>query len=159
MRPLSHRAATSRLAFPAVVCTVGVLGNLRLEVDGVDVTPRAPKSRSLVALLAIDAGGVVSSDRLIDELWPELDVDRARRVLWVRIAELRAGLRRAGADEVLISVRPGLSPRRRTRGARQRPVRLAGRRGVAAHRAGGRPAAAADALRVALGLWRGPALG
>ena len=78
-----------------VVCTVDVLGSLRVAVDHVDATPPAPKSRSLVALLATHAGDVVSSDRLIDELWPELDVDRARRVLWVRIAELA---RRAAAS-------------------------------------------------------------
>jgi predicted ATPase/DNA-binding SARP family transcriptional activator len=139
------------------VVTVGVLGSMRVEVDGVDVSPQAPKSRSLVALLAIHAGNVVSSDRLIDELWPELEVDRARRVLWVRIAELRAGLRRGGADEVLVSAAPGyclaIAPEAVDSGRFAALVSDA-----AAHRTSGDHLAAARVLRDALAIWRGPPL-
>jgi predicted ATPase/DNA-binding SARP family transcriptional activator len=139
------------------VVTVGILGSLRVEIDGVDVSPQAPKSRSLVALLAVHAGNVVSSDRLIDELWPELEVDRARRVLWVRIAELRASLRRAGAEEVVVSAAPGycldIAPEAVDSGRFAALVRHA-----AAHRAGDDHVAAARVLREALAIWRGPPL-
>ncbi len=126
-------------------------------VDDVDVTPQAPKSRSLVALLAVQAGEVVSSDRLIDELWPDLDVERARRVLWVRIAELRAALRKAGAADVLVSVPPGYRLDLGPEGLDSARF-VAGVRCAATLRAGGEHAAAARVLGDALALWRGPVL-
>jgi DNA-binding SARP family transcriptional activator len=89
-----------------VPCTFRVLGPLGVVVDGIDITPRAPKERSLLALLLMRAGEIVSADQLI-ELWPDLDVERARRVLWVRLAGLRAALRRVGADDALASMSAG----------------------------------------------------
>ena len=82
----------------------GVLGEIRLEIDGVDLTPRAPKARALLALLAINRARVVAVDRLIDELWPDLSPDRGRRVLQVRISEIRKLLAFAGCASLLESV-------------------------------------------------------
>ncbi len=73
-----------------------VLGPLEVVVNGSDVTPRAPKERALLSLLILRGGQVVSADRLIEELWPELSVDGARHVLQVRIASIRKSLRAAG---------------------------------------------------------------
>src|SRR3954452_21806974 len=84
-----------------------VLGPLRVVIDGVDVTPRAPKERSLLALFVVQPGQVVSADRLIDELWPELPVEQAKRVLWVRISGLRKLLQRAGSGSLLELAAPG----------------------------------------------------
>jgi DNA-binding SARP family transcriptional activator/pimeloyl-ACP methyl ester carboxylesterase len=72
---------------------VRVLGPLQVVVDGVDVTPAAPKERALLALLALNARQIVSADRIIEELWPTLDAGRARHALQVRVAELRKLLR------------------------------------------------------------------
>ena len=46
--------------------------------NDVDVTPRGGKERALLALLVLNRGRVIDADRLIDELWTDLPVDRAR---------------------------------------------------------------------------------
>src|SRR5262245_3979687 len=84
-----------------------LLGPLRVLIDGVEVTPRAPKERSLLALLLVEAGHVVSADRIIDELWANLPVEQARRVLWVRVSGLRKLLDRVGAAALLEHIAPG----------------------------------------------------
>ena len=50
------------------------LGPLSGVIDGVDVTPHAEKERALLAMLVINHGRVVSADRLMEELWPDLTV-------------------------------------------------------------------------------------
>ena len=47
----------------------GVLGHLEVRRDGLDVPLGSFKQRSLLALLLIHANEVVSTDRIIDELW------------------------------------------------------------------------------------------
>ena len=87
--------------------TVRVLGPLQAVVNGVDVTPAAPKERALLALFVINRGVVVGADRLMEELWPALVVDRARRVLQVRVAAVRKLLATSGAASLLELVPPG----------------------------------------------------
>ena len=84
-----------------MVCSFGLLGPLHLEIDGIDLTPSAPKERALLAMLLLDHGHAVGVDRLVEELWPKLDADRARRVLQVRAASIRKSLRDARAPAVL----------------------------------------------------------
>jgi DNA-binding SARP family transcriptional activator len=139
-----------------VVVEVAALGELRVGVDGTAITPPAPKERALLALLAIDAGRVVPTDRLLEELWPDLPPDRGRHVLQVRIAEIRKPLGRAGAADVLASAPAGyrLDVGADTLdSARFAALVQEGRARLAA----GDPGAAADTLRAALGLWRGAA--
>ena len=95
------------LASALVAYAFDVLGPLRVIVDDVDVTPQAPKERSLLAMLVLQAGRVVRADRLIDELWSNLPVEQARRVLWVRVSGLRKLLNRAGPPSMLEFVAPG----------------------------------------------------
>lgn len=136
---------------------IGVLGEIRVEVDGVDVTPRAPKERSLFALLAINHDRVVAVDRLIDELWTGLGPDRGRRVLQVRIGEIRRLLARVGCASLLESVTPGYRLRMASDALDADRFALLlehGRALAAAHDTLG----AATCLREALGLWRGEAL-
>ncbi len=139
------------------MCSFGLLGPLHLEIDGIDLTPSAPKERALLAMLLLDHGHAVSVDRLVEELWPKLDADRARRVLQVRAASIRKSLRDARAPAVLefvngayrLTVAPelvdvdcffALVEQARTKSR------------------GGDPSSAARLLTEALGLWRGPAL-
>ena len=90
-----------------VAVAVAVLGALRVSVDDVDATPTSPKAKALVAFLALRCGEVVSVDRLGDELWPELPPDRARRVVQVRVAEVRKLFASAGASSLVEFVAPG----------------------------------------------------
>ncbi|MDH4078076.1 MAG: winged helix-turn-helix domain-containing protein, partial [Acidimicrobiia bacterium] len=134
-----------------------VLGPLHVLIDGIDVTPRAPKERSLLALMVMSHGQVVSADRMIDEFWPNLAVDRARRVLWVRIAGLRKSLQRANAAPLLQFVSPGY--RLAVDSAAIDAERFSELvRRARSHRQAGDRAAAADVLRDALKLWRGEPL-
>src|ERR1700754_5143519 len=134
-----------------------VLGPLRVVIDGLDVTPRAPKERGLLALFVVQPGQVVSADRIIDELWPELPVEQAKRVLWVRMSGVRKALQRAGSASLLELAAPGYRlGGNATRGDAQRfmaDVAAAG-----AQRAGGDVGGSVATLRHALGLWRGEPL-
>ena len=138
-------------------CSFGILGPLQVVVDGVDITPSAPKERALLAMLLINHGQAVSVDQLVEELWPKLDADRARRVLQVRAAALRKSLRDAQVAAVIdfvgaayrLSVAPEDVDADRFSTLTERA------RGQSR---GGDPAAAALSLSQALGLWRGPPL-
>jgi DNA-binding SARP family transcriptional activator/pimeloyl-ACP methyl ester carboxylesterase len=142
-----------------VVVAIRVLGALQVAVDGVDVTPAAPKERGLVALLALNRGQVVSADRIIEELWPGSDPDRARHALQVRIAEVRKIFRGSGGETKRLEfVAPGY--RLQLFGDEideHRFVTLVER--ARALRGAGEMFAAAETFREALGLWRGDALG
>ena len=48
-----------------------VLGPLEARIDGRTLALGGPKQRALLALLLLNANGVVSRDRLVDELWGE----------------------------------------------------------------------------------------
>jgi hypothetical protein len=49
-----------------------VLGDLRvLDTNGVDVTPSAPKLRTLLAVLLVNRGRPVTVDRIADVLWDD----------------------------------------------------------------------------------------
>ena len=139
-----------------MVVEVALLGELRVVVDGIDVAPRAPKERALLALLAIERGRVVPADRLVEELWPELPADRARHALQVRVAEVRKQLARVGAAAVLESAPPGyrfdLAPGALDIDRFEALVDRGRTEAVAGDTMG-----AAASLRHALGLWRGDA--
>jgi DNA-binding SARP family transcriptional activator len=134
-----------------------VLGPLEAEVDGVAVTPTSAKERTLLAVLVMSGGRLVTADRLVEELWPELPADRGRRVLHVRIAALRKLLGRAGAEGLLESAASGyrlaIDPAMVDAGQFEALIERA-----RDHSAAGEPAAAAASLREALALWRGEPL-
>jgi DNA-binding SARP family transcriptional activator/pimeloyl-ACP methyl ester carboxylesterase len=135
----------------------GLLGPLRVVADGVDITPSAPKERALLAMLLVDPGRIVASDRAIEELWPDLAPDNARRVLQVRVSGLRRHLQDAAGSAVIEFAAPGY--RLVPDGVEidvQRFFDLvrAGRE----HIAHGAFDVAADALRASLSLWRGEPL-
>src|SRR3954463_1311540 len=84
-----------------------VLGPLRVVIDGVDVTPRVPKERGLLALFVVQPGQVVSADRIIDELRPELPGEQGRRGVSGGGAGVRKRLQRAGSASLLELAAPG----------------------------------------------------
>jgi len=129
-----------------------------LEVSDGDRLLRlsGPKQGALLALLLLHANEVVSSDRLIDELWGEEPPQTGANALQARVSQLRRALGRSGSEALvtrapgyLLEVGPGELDA-------ERFVRLAGvgRQALAQGDAVG----AAATLGAALALWRGPAL-
>ena len=71
-----------------------VLGRLEVEANGVDVTPRRPKQRTLLALLLLRAGDVVSADELVEALWEGQPPETAQTALHGHVSALRKQLGR-----------------------------------------------------------------
>ena len=74
------------------VIRIQALGPLRLWLnEGLlpEKTWPTQKSQQLFEILLINDGRLVPADKLMDYLWPELDVKRARNNLWVSIGQAR----------------------------------------------------------------------
>ncbi|MFJ6797974.1 BTAD domain-containing putative transcriptional regulator [Streptomyces sp. NPDC091268] len=69
---------------------IDVLGALSVRVNGVSITPTAPKPRQVLALLALHADQVVPVAALIEELWGEEPPRSARTTLQTYVLQLRA---------------------------------------------------------------------
>jgi DNA-binding SARP family transcriptional activator len=109
------------------------------------------KQRALLASLLLNANQIVSSDRLIDELWGEDSPESGRTALQVCVSRLRKALGAAGAS--VVTRDPGYVVRlEREQLDLHRFERLVDEADAS------EPAVAAAKLREALGLWRGPAL-
>ena len=119
---------------------VKLLGPLQVDVDGRRLELSRLKQRALLALLALRAGEVVSTDRLIDGLWGESPPKAAVGSLQNLVSELRKAL----GPDVLVTRSPGY-------------VLDIDRELVDAHRFE-RAVHEGRGLRDALALWRGPAL-
>jgi len=89
-----------------VTLAVRLLGPLEVECDGGRVVFGAPMERALVALLALSVGRVVSTDRVIDELWLE-PPPSARRSIRVLVSRVRRALGESGAGATLLTRSPG----------------------------------------------------
>src|SRR5436190_2961626 len=88
-----------------------ILGPLEVSRAGDPLVLPGAKQRALLALLLLNANDVVSSDRLIDELYEGRPADKALAALHVQISGLRKVLEperppRAG-DAVLVTKPPG----------------------------------------------------
>lgn len=142
--------------------SVGLLGPLSLRLNRMPVTISAPKQRQVLALLALNAGRVVTIPTLVEELWENSPPRSYATTLQTYVLQLRKAL--AAAD----SCRPGVRAMLSTchhgylfeGGACQTDVE-AFDRGMRAGRAAaeaGDHRLAAQELSQALQLWRGPAL-
>ena len=136
-----------------------VLGPLEVAREGREVDLGPAKQRALLAILLVHANEAVSTDRLIEEMWPH-PPETAPNALQVYVHKLRNALEpergRGAPGELLVTQAPGYA-------LRVAPDQLDAHRfesllggGRAAAEAGD-PAAAAGRLREALDLWRGPA--
>ena len=137
----------------------GVLGPLEITRDGRPVILGSLKQRSVLAALLVDRNHVVSSDRLIDDLWADDDGHDHQNALWAHISNLRKALEPDVDDRtagVLMTSAPGYVLR-----VEDDAVDAAVfERRVAEGRAliDTDPAAAAVVLAEALGMWRGQPL-
>jgi DNA-binding SARP family transcriptional activator len=135
-----------------------VLGPLRVLHEGREVPLGGAKQRTVLAVLLLDAGRVVAADRLIELVWGQDLPLRAGATLQVYVSNLRRALRDAGADrDVLVSRAPGYAAQV---GADQLDLLALAELVEQAHglRRDGDAVTATNLLRLALGLWRGPAL-
>ncbi len=132
-----------------------ILGPLEVADNGREPVIAPGKQRALLAILLLHANEVVSSDRLIEELWGEQPPASAAKSLQVHVSRLRKALGRGeGAITTApsgysIRVAPGeLDLERFTRLAKE------GRLALGADDA----ERGAELLREALSLWRGSPL-
>ena len=126
-----------------------ILGPLEVEQEDGLLGLGGRKQRALLAMLLLHANEVVSRDRLIDELWGDSPPETAQNALQVHVSHLRRVL---GPDRIE-TCPPGYRLRVESNELdADRFEHLVSE----AHTA---PAAdAAERLRLALAIWRGPAL-
>jgi WD40 repeat protein/DNA-binding SARP family transcriptional activator len=122
---------------------VQVLGPVEASVEGRPIPLGGGKPRALLAMLALNAGSTVSTERLIDGLWGEEPPASAHKLVQVYVSQLRKALAAGGDGAHIVTRRHGyelrVQPDAVDAGRFERLV------------AGGAP-------REALALWRGPPL-
>jgi predicted ATPase/DNA-binding SARP family transcriptional activator len=79
-------------AYPEVVIAVSVLGPVELHRDGERIAVRAGKTTEVLVRLALEAGVMVRTERLIEDLWADEAVGTARNVLQTKVSRLRRAL-------------------------------------------------------------------
>ncbi len=124
-----------------------VLGPVEVRGDAAEQELGAGRQRALLAFLLLHRNEVVASDRIIDALWEESSPATAAKVVQGYVSQLRKAL---GEDVLLtrspgyvLAVPPGQLDVDRFEELAERARREEPRR-------------AAETLREALGLWRGP---
>jgi len=134
-----------------------VLGPVRALVDGVPAPLGGPRQRSVLARLVAAGGHVVSTDRMVDDLWSGEPPPKALASLQVHVSHLRRALEPArGRREqatVVVSAAPGYRlqlPRAAVDAWRFSDL-------VDEARSAGDPAARRALLDQALSCWQGPA--
>ena len=159
----ARRPFRARNARVTPSCTVGgqvattdfrILGPLEVVArQGSSSALAGARQRALLAILLLHVGEAVSSDRLIDELWGDEPPEAGSAALRVRVSQLRRALGPAG--ELLVTRPPGyalrLAPGELDLRASRGWARL-----VRARLRVARSASAAELLREAFALWRGP---
>jgi DNA-binding SARP family transcriptional activator len=143
---------------------INVLGTFEATIDGVSIVPTAAKPRHLLAVLALNAGRVVTAGSLIEELWGAKVPRSANSTLQTYVMQVRKVIASAlpGADrhqprKILETRHTGYALRLDQEVVdTSRYVRLA-----AAGRAAGATGdyvTAERLLRAGLSVWRGPLL-
>jgi WD40 repeat protein/DNA-binding SARP family transcriptional activator len=122
---------------------VQVLGPVEASVDGRTIPLGGGKPRALLAMLALNAGSTVSTQRLIDGLWGEEPPASANKLVQVHVSRLRKALGSSAGGAEIVTRRHGyelrVEPDAVDAGRFERLV-------------------ASGAPREALALWRGPPL-
>jgi DNA-binding SARP family transcriptional activator len=72
-----------------VILRVQMLGHFHAWNDQDVLTWPTRKSKALLQILLIEPGRIVTSDQLMDWLWPSLPPSRAHNNLWVTVGQLR----------------------------------------------------------------------
>lgn len=136
---------------------LGVLGPLRVSVDGAAVGVGAAKQRALLAALILNAGKTLVVEKLADAVWDEHPPRDARGAIHAYVMRLRRALNGTAAAPVIRTVPGGYLldvDDEATDVARFRRLTRQAERAAAA----GDVAAASRQFGEALKLWRGPPL-
>lgn len=143
---------------------INVLGPFEATIDGVPIVPTAAKPRHLLAVLALNAGTVVTAGALIEELWCDREPRSAHSTLQTYVMQLRKviadalpGTDRQASRKILETRQTGYVLRVDKDALdidRYTTLASAGRTAGAA----GDYQAAERLLRKALAVWRGPLL-
>ncbi|MDQ1419843.1 MAG: hypothetical protein QOJ52_1805 [Acidimicrobiaceae bacterium] len=137
----------------------GLLGPLEVSSAGGPVVIAGPRRRVLLARLLIDTNRVVSTERLIEDIWNDDPPEHPANALQAYISHLRAVLEpdRAGQCRVVVTLRPGYLLATEPGNLDTATFgRLAAEGRTCLGR--GRAADAVATLSEALRLWRGPPL-
>ena len=134
-----------------------ILGSLEVLSGGRPVALRGGRHRALLALLLLHPDEVVSFDRLVDELWGEHPPSSARQMVKGYVSDLRRDLATGDERTCIVTRAPGyvaeVDPAQLDAACFER-LFSHGSNALAS----GRHQEAAEQLREALALWRGPAL-
>ena len=133
-----------------------ILGPLEVVDESEPVPLGTLKERLVLAVLLLHANELVSRERLIDELWGESPPPTARKAVNVYVSQLRKALTRNGLDPIATAD----GGYRLEVGSDALDVSRAQRvlTGARERAAASELEAAAELLREALALWRGPTL-
>ena len=91
-------------SYASVMLSVSVLGPIAVVRDGVAVTVPGGKTSELLVRLALEAGDVVRTDRIVDDLWGAGAINTQRNTLQSKVTKLRRAL---GEPSVVISTDGG----------------------------------------------------
>jgi len=134
-----------------------VLGPVEVSEGGQNLPLGGPKQRALFADLILNAGTIVSTAQLIDDVWGDVSPPTAGHTVETYIARLRRVLRDGSRPEVLLTRSPGyLLDVEFEQVDALRFGQLVEAGTAAAGRGDHKEASAL--LRAALALWRGQAL-
>lgn len=131
-----------------------ILGPVEASVAGRVVELGGRRSRQVLAVLLLNAGRPVSAERFIDTVWDNDPPTSVRTQLAIQISALRRAFREAGRDhDIIETTKTGyrLNDRATWIDAEEAERALVGAQTLTDRED------AADRLRAALALWRGPA--
>jgi predicted ATPase/DNA-binding SARP family transcriptional activator len=129
---------------------VRLLGQIEVLLHGQRLEIRGKVQQRLLALLALEVGHIVSSDRIVDELWPDDRADGGAAAIKVPASRLRSALGAAASIS-----RSGAGYRLEVPTQAVDVVRFERHIADAREQRTSRPQRAARAARAALELWRG----
>jgi DNA-binding SARP family transcriptional activator len=127
-----------------------ILGPLEVVAEGRVLPLGRGRHRALLAILLLRANQIVATDRLIDDLWGGKPPATAPKMVQMYVAELRRVLE----PDTLRTVSPGYTLR-----IADDMLDLERFERLVEEARDSDPAAAAEVLRRALALWRGPPIG
>ena len=144
---------------PTAALEFRILGSLRVRAGSRELTVGGPRQRAVLATLLLSPGRAVCVDTLMDQVWNGRPPPTGRAQIAICVAGLRKVFRAAGCERpVIVTAPPGYllcldghrldaaEFTRRTAAAQEAALRPGGE------------AEAAEELREALAMWRGPAL-